>query len=637
MADRRRPAYNVSLDTALKQGGFYGADGVWNSLIKFDGRILRGRVETLIFKKEQQQVYMRLKSYNKKQYRIPGGSFEKDVPNYIQAQNEINEEARLKVKNLVNSGQHYMSIYKSQPKWMDNADIDQRLRWTGTYTEVYVAEYDGPFIGEVSEEDKDDDMYINGKFYNLYEVYSILSETHRKIIDEIFPNIEKGAISESMIVLKESTNKIHYYPYYTPGEMSKLGVFNESKNRYSDIEDEAIEWYLEYTDSLHNPDSENWMRELKDRYSEYTENATLENKQLILNLGWNPEVPVTVENVIKASKRTKDRINKRDNNIITIDENMIFSKKDMVYNIDDFESGKSNILLVTGMSGSGKSTLSYELSDQYNAEIISLDYFQCYDNINRKSSMSYIESMSKDDLSYKLVDEYMGKNKKVKESMHEFSHIDLVKFKEYFVPYFEWLMNKLSKMNGKYIVEGVHIMLFIPYKQASKYPLYCINTSTIKSLTRHWVRDGWTIKDIVKYGYEDILLFNSWDKSYEKFKAAANESTVYDPFSGEHIQSSITYDDFVCTANVVQQMINNRHKIGELLFVNNRDVETDDGKWNFAEYHISDKNDSESLITFIDMANGQLESSVYPGKIEIPENIKKFGILNIVDELGLLG
>lgn len=616
MKGKRIPAYNVSLDTALKQGGFYGAYGVWNSLIKIDGKILRGRVETLIFKKDQQQLYMRLKSFNKKQYRIPGGSFEKDVPNYIQAQNEVNEEARIKVKNLVNSGQHYIKLYKENSSWMN--DIDSRLRWSGSYTEVYIAEYDGVYTGAIAEEDKDDDMYINGKFYNIYEIYSILSDTHRKIIDEIFPVIKKGAISESMVVIKESSNRIHYYPYYTPSEMHNIGVFNESQNRFSDIQDEALEWYLEYTDTLQNPDSENWLKELKYRYDNYIKEPILENKQLILNLGWNPEVAVTLENVMKASNMTKNRIRRNKSEVIKIDESMIFSKKDIVFNIDDFDSGKSNILLVTGISGSGKSTLSYTLAEQYNADIISLDYFQCYANIDKFN-------MDKDNLSYKYVDKYLLTHPKIREHAIEFSNIKLENFKSYFVPYFNWLIEELSKdKKHRYIIEGIHIMLYISYKSIKKYPLYCINTSSIKALTRHWMRDGWGIKDIVKYGYGDILLFTNWDKSYDRFKGSFEESTF-------------TMKDFFVTADMARECIRSAHEKDQLLCIRNRDIETDDGKFNFAEYHIADKDDSKSVVAFIDEMNNVIESSTYIGKIEMPKYIKKYGILSIIDDKGYLG
>lgn len=521
MADNRKPAYNISLNKALKQGGFYGTNGIWNSLVKVDGRVLRGRVEVLVLKKDRQQIFMHIKSYNKKKYRVPGGSYEKDVPNYIQAQNEVNEEARIKVKGLVNSGEHYINLYKNPtPLYGSN------FMWVGNYTEVYVGEYDGKYDGFIAEEDKDEDMYNKGKFYNIYEVYPILNDTHRKIIDSIFPSLDKGSINENMVILRESNSKPHYYPYYTPFEMSKLGVFNESSNKYSNIEDEAIEWYLEYTDSLRNPDSENWLKELQDRYNNYIKESTDENKQLILDLGWNPEVPVTMENVLIASSKTKERLKESTDEKLVLNEGLIFSGKDIALNIDDFESGKSNILFITGLAGSGKTTLAGTLEEQYGAEVVSLDYFQ-----HEVSFYNGYFKEFKDTISYKLVEKYMKENPDVAKNRDSFNGISLENFSEYFVPFFGWLVNTLRKdKSKKYIVEGIHILLFIPYKEVKGYPLYCVNTSAIKSLVRHWKRDDWTIEDIIKNGYGDLLKFKDWNDQYKRFKDGLREEYVEESY-----------------------------------------------------------------------------------------------------------
>jgi hypothetical protein len=48
---------------------------------------------------------------------------------------------------------------------------------------------------------------------------------------------------------------------------------------------------------------------------------------------------------------------------------------DIYLNIEDFESGKSNVLLVTGYSGSGKSTLSHKLSKDHGYIEAPLDDF----------------------------------------------------------------------------------------------------------------------------------------------------------------------------------------------------------------------------------------------------------------------
>lgn len=808
MKNGRVPAYNVSTNQALKNGGFYGSNGVWNSLVKIDGRVLRGRVETLVIKKEQQQLFMHIKNYNKKKYRIPGGSYEKGVPNYIQAQNEVNEEARIKVKNIINTGRHYIKIYGSPAQWM--YDIPSSLRWVGNYTEVYVGEYDGPYTGHIREEDKDEDMYKYGKFYNLSEVYPILNDTHRAIIDDIFPEIKKGEIDESMIVLGESDNNVHYYPYYTPAEMSKLGVFNEKANRYASLDDEAIDWYHEYTDSLRNPDSTNWYKELQLRYDEMIKENTAENRQAVLNLGWNPEVVVTMENVLIASEKTKARLNQTPKKNTLIDEGLIFSEKDIALNIDDFESGKSNILFITGLAGSGKTTLAETLEKQYGAEVISLDYFQ-------HETTFYYGGFNefKDTESYRIVEKYMKEHPEIEKSRHEFSNISLDDFSDFFLPFFGWLINELKgRKPKKYIVEGVHILLFVKYKDIKNYPLYCVNTSAIKSIVRHWRRDEWTFKEIIKHGYKDILRFKNWNDSYNRFKKSMNENvvqeqysvvneftrensdevkaalkdlnhwisltakgynesekgiacvrycvvegiksgdrsnsafithdnyyrhdksrvpkmhshdivklknqlpnkvvyrlwsdttndveiglgmitdnmvstvlkkevaskhrcirsirakdeifvevifnqrvytesedcidtntnqdfiseaTMYDPISGGEVKSPFTIQDFILTAKHIQSSIDKQHENGLLKSVVNRDIESDDGGFVFAQYKIDDMKEAAEIVEFINKMNTYINSSILVGQIEMPKFSVGHGILSLKDVNKFLG
>ena len=64
------------------------------------------------------------------------------------------------------------------------------------------------------------------------------------------------------------------------------------------------------------------------------------------------------------------------NNFIKSTESYLVSKKDVEYNLEDFESGKSNILLITGLSRSGKTTLGKEYANKYNATLIELDLFE---------------------------------------------------------------------------------------------------------------------------------------------------------------------------------------------------------------------------------------------------------------------
>jgi dephospho-CoA kinase len=63
--------------------------------------------------------------------------------------------------------------------------------------------------------------------------------------------------------------------------------------------------------------------------------------------------------------------NKEQNNVFS--EGYILNGKDFKYKVDDFESGKTNILFITGASGSGKSTTAKGLAKKYSCEYIELD------------------------------------------------------------------------------------------------------------------------------------------------------------------------------------------------------------------------------------------------------------------------
>ena len=73
---------------------------------------------------------------------------------------------------------------------------------------------------------------------------------------------------------------------------------------------------------------------------------------------------------------TIDKNIKESFNILT--ENLILNKKDIYKDFEKFESGKSNVLLITGFSGSGKSTLAKEMSNKYKCDYFELDALDFY-------------------------------------------------------------------------------------------------------------------------------------------------------------------------------------------------------------------------------------------------------------------
>lgn len=185
------------LEKAIKDGGYYGKDGVWNSIMTFsnDNHIYRGRVETLIIK-DNKYVYLKtipahiVSKRTKRLYAIPGGSFERDLPNIDQAVNECKEEALINVKNIRSSGITYKDYQEPSEKMI----ISSPVNWDGRYTEIYVAEFDSWYHGHIDEVDKDS-FIASGRFYPIEDVYSMLQKEHKEALKNMMSDIVK--ITES--------------------------------------------------------------------------------------------------------------------------------------------------------------------------------------------------------------------------------------------------------------------------------------------------------------------------------------------------------------------------------------------------------------------------------------------------------
>lgn len=540
---------NFTIEDIVNRGGFYDIDGVWNSILRVDGELLRGRVEVLIL--DGDKIFLQL--YDDGTYRIPGGSFEKGVFNKDQAAAEAKEEARILCKNVTYSGVNYIRFFDKKYKQEPG-----RIYWAGTYNEVYVAEYDGQYHGRINEIDRDYNMYTQGKFYPLSMVANKLKAPHQEALKDIIKDVMISQSYSTSISanIQESTKKIpdddnffhltpieentitkkeniKYYPYFTPKQMESIGVFRESGNFYSDtaeIDNYTKDWYRRYRTQNDLSVSSDWYAKLKQEYDHYRENPSNEAKQKVLSLGWNPEVPVTIENIKKvADLREKENTPEK---VIKLQENYIFSKKDNVYNFDKWENGECNILFITGHSGSGKSTLAFQLAKEYGATVIQLDHIQCYEKFMKCHKQSDTT---------KLIKKYLKKNKDLKAS--DFDNILLKSFQEIYNEMFPWLLKELEKdKDTLYIIEGVHIMLFTKYKDIKEYPLICINTSMSKSMFRHWVRDQFTLKELIMYGPADIVLFKNWEDQYNDFKNdIENESYIINPKEDDNmIQESIS-------------------------------------------------------------------------------------------------
>lgn len=228
--------------------------------------------------------------------------------------------------------------------------------------------------------------------------------------------------------------------------------------------------------------------------------------------------------------------------ITNINESVIFSKDDLYWNFENFESGKSNILLITGLSGSGKSTIAKQLSQKYKAEYVELDaLWDLHDKFNyhkNKNTIFYEYLKDKN-----LVD-------KVKESEinDEFYNKILVNFIEYCIS---------KSKDRRIVIEGIQI--YEVYKEkARNYPLIIKGTSALKSFLQKSInREHWTYKEFLKYSKQDLSWLIRSDNDLNKLI-----KQITKPVSESIRETSYDYD-----TNIEESKTNNKSYPVSLIFV----------------------------------------------------------------------
>lgn len=140
-----------------------------------------------------------------------------------------------------------------------------------------------------------------------------------QFLSECYNEYKLNSINEA--VKHKKMKRLEDLPYFTPQELIDLGVHGNN-NYYSRMADNdgltkdvsVSTWFDSYKDISMNHIFEDyrkeWIDKLNELYSDYydltDEDEILARKQSILDLGWNPEIPFTPENRLKAT----DRVNK---------------------------------------------------------------------------------------------------------------------------------------------------------------------------------------------------------------------------------------------------------------------------------------------------------------------------------------
>lgn len=133
-------------------------------------------------------------------------------------------------------------------------------------------------------------------------------------------------ITNKKLISKEEKRPV---PFFSPSEMINFGIFSGEINLYSPKPDNdmignqsVFEWFKRYelVEEFTEVDSYLWVKKLNECYLNYDKiirsgdnEKIAARKQSILELGWNPEIPFSIEAAIKANYR-----HRRENNIIDL-------------------------------------------------------------------------------------------------------------------------------------------------------------------------------------------------------------------------------------------------------------------------------------------------------------------------------
>lgn len=284
----------LDIDKVISDGGFVGKDGRWNSIIKKGSKLYRERVETIIVD-HKGDIFLRLCSnspYDYK-YKVPGGSTERNISKEAQAYNECKEEARIIIKNIINTGMVHIRNYGEEPLFFKRDGLP--LSWDGTYTYVFIARYDKRYDGFIKETDRDEDICNNGKFHKFEDVKDILGKEHLLAY-------EKYILGEDI-----STTNEQLYPYYTPRQMISIGVYNEDTiDNYYGVKasENNYKWFKKYAET--GDPGKDWSKKVTAAYNNYLNDNSKQNRQTLLELGWNPEINFFNDKICKkVSDSTK--------------------------------------------------------------------------------------------------------------------------------------------------------------------------------------------------------------------------------------------------------------------------------------------------------------------------------------------
>lgn len=196
-------------------------------------------------------------------------------------------------------------------------------------------------------------------------------------------------------------------PYFTPQELIDLGVHGNN-NYYSKMSDNdgltkdisISTWFDSYKDLSMNHIFEDyrkeWINKLNELYSDYydikDEDKLLARKQSILDLGWNPEIPFTNENRIKASDRVNEIFKQTIPNDIFIDMSNVPESDDYLSESIDTSYEPVFLVLTKGKTPVISQGIKFVTNSEYSHASITFDpeLEEVYSFNMRKESFGFV-------------------------------------------------------------------------------------------------------------------------------------------------------------------------------------------------------------------------------------------------------
>lgn len=202
---------------------------------------------------------------------------------------------------------------------------------------------------------------------------------------------------------------------------------------------------------------------------------------------------------------------------------ILFINNDLEINLNKFESGESNVLLITGFSGSGKSTLAKQLANKYNCIHYELDCLDFY----LGGKLTKEDAIGNEDGLVAFID-----SRKL-EFNKSYSNDMIALYRDYL----EFLINWCKKQKDKkFIIEGLQIHEL--YQDGDTFitscPIIIKGTSGLVSAIRGAKRnEGSFIKEfspLFRWAIQDNKKLNKLVqdmKAYEK-SSFAEEFSIYE-------------------------------------------------------------------------------------------------------------